>query len=323
MTRDEAHKIVSQALFLISKDQADAALFSSGPLFGDFMFNAIKTMYRDCEVVRTDILGFKIESRKKAKVGSIISFGQVFDELGKDTALDRNSQLVELVLAVARIIDGALKQDEGTADLSKVIPLVSSASTVVKTLERNRMRAAELGIDQERNSIIHWTVTEDIVALLAIPQEDSFLYVTDEMRIDSGIALDELKSIAMNNLKMAFHQAKLDLKQTGSGTEITGTGGAASSFILLDGFLDSLARQSGSDLLVYSGDTDHLMIVPTKNHKTMAKVLGGYAIGKLPTGSIPQLIYSDGNFRPINRDDIAALVPKILPSQPPERLRHH
>lgn len=323
MTRDEAHKIVTQALFLISKDKPDAELFSSPDLFGDFLFHALRTMQPAHEVTRTDTLEVRVNRKDDEQSGAILSFARLFEKLGKTPGADRRSQLVEMVMIVGSNAAGSLSDEEEPIDLTKVLPILRSVKALTQTLERNRARAAERGVDANMNEIIHWKVNDELAAVLAIPQEDSFLFVTEDMRDDGKVSVDELRTTAMANLQREYLAARPGFHRVGSITEITKTGGAASSFILLDGFLEKLARKGGGDLLVYSGDTDHLVIIPTSNQTSAIKALSGYATGKLPVGEIPQMIYSDGELRPVKRDDVLALMPRVLAQPRSGPVRHH
>ncbi|MCV9964626.1 hypothetical protein OIU34_22300 [Pararhizobium sp. BT-229] len=321
MTRDEAHKIVTQALFLISKDKPDAELFNSPTLFGDFLFHALRTMYSAHEVTRTDTLEVRVNRKDDENSGAIMSFARLFEKLGKTPGADRKAQLVEMVMIVGSNAAGSLSEE--SIDLTKVLPIVRSAKALAETLERNRARAAERGLNADMSEIIHWKVNDELAAVLAIPQQDSFLFVTEDMRVDGKVSIDELRETAMTNLRREYLAARPGFHRIGSITEIAKTGGAASSFILLDGFLDKLARKGGGDLLVYSGDTDHLVIIPTSNQTSAVKALSGYATGKLPVGEIPQMIYSDGELRPVTRDDVLALMPRVLAQHGSGPARHH
>lgn len=321
MTRDEAQKIVTQALFLISKDKPDAELFGSPDLFGDFMFHAINTMHPTHEVTRTDQLGVRINRRDDRNSGALMSFERLFDKLGKLGRADDNSQLVEAVTIVGSNIEASLSEDDDT-DLTKAIPVLRSTEAMRLTLERNRERADERGIDPAMNEIIHWPASEGLTAVLAVPEEDSYVFVTEDMRLESGLSVEELKATAMSNLREGYLSARSSFHRVGTITEIVRTGGAASSFILLDGFLEKLSRKAGSDLLIYSGETDHLLVIPTKTQTAVVNAVNRYAAGKLPAGDIPQMLYSGGELRPITRDDIVSLVSNVFPAHGSRQPRH-
>ncbi|MBY3433841.1 hypothetical protein HFN89_06730 [Rhizobium laguerreae] len=322
MTRDDARRIVTQALFLVSKDKPDPELFRSPDVFGEFLYQAVRVMYPAHEVKKTDQLSVKLIGNDGSSAGAVVSFTKLFEMFGKLDVLGENDHLLQLVAAVGANIASIVGEDE-KLELKKCVPILKSSGSVEAWLERNRERADELGLDPALSRPVHWQVNEALTAVLAVHQEDTLVFVTEDMRRGKGLSFDELKAFAMRNLRREYRAALGRFHHVGEMTEITGTGGSSSSFILVDGFLERLSKEAGDDLLVYSGGIDHLVIIPTGNIRSVAKALGGYAAGKLPAGDIPQMIYSEGKLRPVSRDDISALLPKVITSQPSSRSPHH
>jgi hypothetical protein len=321
MTRDDARRIVTQALFLIDKDKPDPVLFKSPDQFGEFIYQAIRVMNPAHEVTKTDQLSVKITRGGASGGGAAVSFAKLFEMFGNLDALTENDHLLELVAAVGANIASIVGEDENL-DFGKCVPIVKSSGDVVAWLERNRKRAIELGLDPALNRLVHWPVNDDLTAVLAVPQEDTLVFVTEDMLRGNGSSLAELKALAMRNIRRECRAAVDRFHRVGDITEISGTG-SASSYILVDGFLERFSREAGDDLLVYSGRIDHLLIIPTGNTRSVAKALSGYATAKFPAGEIPQMIYSDGELRPVSRDDIAALIPKVFMPQTSSRSTHH
>jgi uncharacterized protein YtpQ (UPF0354 family) len=318
MTRDDARRIVTQALFLIDKDKADPALFKSPDQFGEFIYQAIRVMNPAHEVTRTDRLSVKI-IRGGHGTGAAVSFTKLFEMFGTLDVLAENDYLVDLVAAVGANIASIVGEDD-KIDLEQCVPIVRSTQDVDSWLERNRKRAIELGLDPALNTLIHWRVNDDLTAVLAVHQGDTIVFVTEDIRRNRDFTLEELKALAMRNIRRECRAAVDRFYRDGDITEISA--GSASSYILVDGFLERLSKEADDDLLVYSGRTDHLLIIPTGNTRSVAKALSGYATANLPVGDIPQMIYSDGELRPVSHDDIMALIPKVMP-QTSSRSSHH
>jgi hypothetical protein len=321
MTRDDARRIVTQALFLINKDKPDPALFKSSEQFGEFIYQAIRVMYPAHEVTRTDGLSVKIVSVGGPGTGAAVSFAKLFAMFGTLDVLAEKDHLLELVAAVGANVASIVGEDD-SLDLEECVPIVKSSGDVATWLDRNRKRAIELGLDPALNMLLHWPINDDLTAVLAVHHGDTLVFVTEDMRRSHGLSTDELKAIAMRNIRRECRAAVNQFHRVGDITEITGPG-SASSYILVDGFLERLSKEAGDDLLVYSGRIDHLLIIPTGNTRSVAKALSGYATANLPAGEIPQMIYSDGELRPVSRDDIASLIPKVIMPQTSNRPPHH
>lgn len=157
------------------------------------------------------------------------------------------------------------------------------------------------------------------MAVLALNEPNRFNFVTEGMLRESGIPFETLKANALANLASHYKDTKVATDYADGMAEITGTGCAASSFVLLKEFLDDEAAKADENVLhIFSSETDHLVIMPGSNANGVASVLATLRLGALPSGDIPPLVYTGGTLRELASDDIAKVLSSIYdePGQP-------
>ncbi|MCV9964625.1 hypothetical protein OIU34_22295 [Pararhizobium sp. BT-229] len=320
MTFEEAQRITAQALAIMGMELYDPRPYLAPEVFGEFMSHALRIANPELAVEFIPPVTVTIERREQGGAKQTLNCTRPFKAFGLDMENNANL-LVKTVTTFQDSVASNATKEKDEPDFSRVVPLLKSAPMHARSLARNEAFAVKHGKDPVGSHFLSWKVSEEVVAVLAINEPNRFLFLTEEMRAERDISFEELKATALANLATHHREARIDTDYDGGMAEISGTGCAASSYILLEDFLKGEAEKAGDDVLhIFSSETDHLVIMPAANAHGVASALAGIKIGALPTGDIPPMVCENGSLRELSREDIERLITSLGDGpQPPRR----
>ncbi|MBY3433842.1 hypothetical protein HFN89_06735 [Rhizobium laguerreae] len=312
MTEDHARRIIAGILAEMSLAEDDTRLYLRSEVLGEFLCRALKIANPGREVEQSGPCEIKILGNGNDDCPPLgLSFERA---MRRFSPVDLAGNFDILVRTLARLQSAIETVAVGEAlDLSRVVPLLKSTAMLSRSQARNEALAAKDGGDPVPGRYASWDVSEGLAALLAINQTERFHFVTAAMLAEHNATFDELKSSAMANLAKSYNEAKIATDYADGMAEITDTGWAAASLILLDGFLEQeTMRAADSVLHIFSSGVDHLVLMPGSNTTGVASVLTGLRTGSLPWGDIPPLVYEAGKLRVFSAHDLSKIAFSLI-----------
>jgi hypothetical protein len=318
MTPDEARPIMTQTLAQMGMRHDDPSLYLDLEVFGEFIYRALAIANPEYDVTFAPPVTVRIAPKDGTDGTRVLNCSRPFKRFsGLDLSLNAGI-LLDIIASFQGHVAAAPFKD--TPDYSLVVPLLKSTDMHARSQARNEALAEKDGRDKALSRYLSWDVTDGVVALLALNEPTRFQFVTEGMLQKSGLSFDALKALALTNLAAHYQHAKVATEYTSGMAEVTGTGCAASSFILLEEFLEQEATNAEEDVLhIFSSATDHLVIMPGSNAAGISSVLAALRLGALPSGDIPPLVYADGSLRELATEDIAKILSSIDEGPTPPR----
>lgn len=310
MTSEEARLIMKQVLALMGKHHEDPGLYLIPEVFGEFMCHALRIANPKHDVSLTPPLTVTVAAKDGTNDKRLLNCSR---PMRRFTSMNMPGNADILIDVIASCQESIAAAGFGDArDYSLVVPILKSAAMHARSVARNEAHAEKDGKPKGFYRYLSWEVLDGVVAVLALNEPNRFNFVTEGMLDESGLSFETLKANALANLASHYERAKVATDYMNGMAEITGTGCAASSFILLPEFLEHEAAKTSGDILhIFSSATDHLVIMPSFNAEGVAEVLAALELGSLPAGDIPPLVYADGSLRKLTANDVLDLVSSL------------
>jgi hypothetical protein len=306
MTEDKARQIIAYVLEGMALGKSDASIYLDEGVLGEVLCRALRVTNPNQKITLDEPGVINIHGNDD-RHPFVLSFARAMKEFSRTRMQGNFSILARVFASYQRNIEAVEKTQ--TLNLSLIIPLLKSSEMHARSQSRNDALSIEHGFEPESGRYQHWEVSEGVVSVVALNEPDRFQFVTETMSTESGLTLDALKTLAMNNLAAAYRQSGVSTDYADGMSEITDTGGAAASFILLEGFLEQESmRADDSALYIFSSGVDHLVLMPGWNGEGIASAFTALRTGALPQGDIPPLVYEDGQLRVVSMEDVARIV---------------
>ncbi|WP_327210571.1 hypothetical protein [Rhizobium leguminosarum] len=259
MTFDVAEAIVEKALTVIGRSRSDPKIHLSQKVFGDLMFEALRTTFPKHSLTRVDDLSIDFENGDVKGVKGKATLDRLFNTFEGSNPERIWHRLVSILLEIHKMVSAFENSDAlFNPAPDKLVPLLKLRSQVNDwNRESTRLPGMPVGRGQ---GFLHWPVTGQVVMTVAIDTPDNYTFVTGGHLKTLGIGEDEAKNRAIDNLRAMLAKAKPRTNYRREIVEINGIGGLASSLILLDDFWQQEALKAKDGLAIFAQDWDNLLV---------------------------------------------------------------
>lgn len=312
MTKDDAVKILAQAVFLAEIETLDRATMQDRDKFATLMRHAVTLLRPDDLVEPEEAMTIRVRTRGTPVKSLRIRLDRMYETVRpSDDELTNAVTVLRFVMSVGELVEhsfGVLDIRQ-PRDLSKTIPLLKPTSFIDHIVQRADRDHKKSGTPLERHLLVHWQAPNGLRAVAAIDTPEKYDFVTEADIAEEGISHDAAVELAIANLR-ELHRSTQNRSDYSNGLyEFTEIGGAASSLLLLDEFLAEESEKAGEALMFHAFDADHLIAVPFSNSGEIMLILEAIKARAAPSlvGTAP-MIYADGVIRDMTIDDVKELV---------------
>jgi uncharacterized protein YtpQ (UPF0354 family) len=289
MNNEQASVSIRRALFLAGRTEGEVV--SEMAAFRDFAAQVIKLAVPGAITILVGASSVRVKVPGVDAVRTL-SLARLFHKLDPDAP---HESLAPLVVNI-----GALMQEDSDHQvtgiehsLSDIVPLLKSRAYAVGNARSVRQSSLAGGFDPDLHAKLSWDVNSEIVAYPVINSDFGYRFITGDQLASSDLTAKEIEAIAISNVS-AIYEALPPSDYAEGSQEFSGLGGAASALVLVPDFLEGQVVLAGGPICLFSGDADHLFIVPLKNEAFLDHVLGKVVTGDLHLPEMPPLVYQDG-----------------------------
>ena len=312
MTRDEATKVLAQALFKSELDTVSRTVLTDPRLFAKLMVNAIRIMRPQDKVEQSEDMALRVTTTGSPVKSLRLRLDRMFDSLIPRDDVGNGIGIIMILESVEESINtafGAISERPDDHDIRVAVPLVKPRHYIDHIVQRAAKDSAGTSTPLNRHLLVHWETSNGLLAVAAVDTPKTYAFVTETAAEKAGLNHDGMVALAMENLRKAYVASGFESDYEGGLCEFSDIGGAAASLVLLDEFLPAESEKAGEGLFVHAFDADRLILVPMSNKSEILTLMAAVKAGAAPSRvEMPQMFFTDGAIREVTLADVKAMV---------------
>ena len=177
-------------------------------------------------------------------------------------------------------------------DRDLVVPLVVSSESFA-TADYHSGGQSETG----ESPLVGWRLFDGVVGMASFDRGHTFHHVFTSVLSDLGLNRDEVRILAMRNLKKLYATENYEFDYSERIFEVRGMNGLASSLLLLDDFWVKQRRKLGDDLVIHLVNRESLAFFRRSDKEVLFTVVTALVSGQVSNLVEGVLFEFDGKMR--------------------------
>ncbi len=299
----ENEKILTQALFLIGKDDVDLEIASSFDCFCGLVI-AIGEVLKPGSKGRLDgeRVIFETVTKGPANLTPVVTPGRMYSLFRTgDDGFNRNHLLSFVIPTIA----SGLKEVEGVSlqldETGKTPTLNYPSKDKIVPLLKTRQEVD--GMNRQFNGLIpadqiHPLVEKHFVghiyAVPAFDRPENYQFIGEDVLSDLQLNSEEIHQISVDNLRKMTRKIKVRTDYRKPISVVDRMNGLASSLLLLEEFWQNEALKAKGELVIHVEDIDRLHIVRKDDGPALVSLLSQVMIAKIDSMFHPPQLFVFG-----------------------------
>ncbi|MCZ7862377.1 hypothetical protein O9X98_13470 [Agrobacterium salinitolerans] len=295
----KAKEILRDALAATGASQITTAHASDYGALGPLFVEVLRIMFPGARITMQDNGAALMLELEGSDVPAL--------SLGLTSTMDRlnplNLELSQKVIeekientpaVVEEVLMPFLKGDERVSptDRDLVVPLVMSSESFTNAENHSGGRT-----DAGDSPLVGWRLFDGVVGMASFDRGHTFHHVFTSVLPDLGMNRDEVRILAMRNLKKLFAKENYEFDYRERIFEVRGMNGLASSLLLLDDFWTKQRRKLGDDLVIHLVNRESLAFFRRSDKEALYTVVMALFSGQVSNLVEGVLFEFDGKMR--------------------------
>ncbi|MCV9964622.1 hypothetical protein OIU34_22280 [Pararhizobium sp. BT-229] len=317
--QDDRNKILTQALFLMGKDDFDLSVCQDQESFRSLMMALFRVIYPDLKAwtVADDHRIHFTDPTIKGKVtaNGFMNPARLFEQV-RPFDPDWNKQFVssEVIQFIRNGVEelrrqvAAVDPESGTSNsphrsVSKIVPLLKS-DAMISGMEQS---SSFKGGVPDRYRLLSWPLVGRVRVVPAFDTPENFHFMHRYDADELGITPDEARDHALANFRTMAMRIKMRNDYTKPLVVIDRIGGIASSLLLLPEFWEKEAIKARDELVIHVAEYDTLLVARKGDRQGMESLIGMAISGAVQSVFSPPVIFvfDKNGLRLLERSDVA------------------
>jgi hypothetical protein len=178
------------------------------------------------------------------------------------------------------------------SDRDIVFPIIMSRA-IFEINETHSGGKSETG----ESPLVGWRIFDGVVGMMTLDRRSAFQHLFAEHLSILGLNRDEVRILAMRNLRKLYAREKYKFDYNQRLFEVGGMNGLASSLLLVDDFWEQQRRKLGDDVVIHLVSREHLVFFRKNDRELLANVIMALLAGQVPNLVEGLLFEFDGKIK--------------------------